>query len=134
MPECGEIGLMLSAAGDGELEPGDLRTVAHHIEGCASCTGELSDYPKIGRELKAIAVMPSLEGFRKSVLDAIAKLIAVAILLIALHSVIVGPGTVSVAPSLPETVAKVQPAAPTRLVDVRVDSAFVADANFGSFS
>ena len=125
---------MLGAAGDGELEPGDLRTVAHHIEGCASCTGELSDYSKIGRELKAIAVMPSLEGFTKSVLDAIAKLVAVAILAIALHSAIIRPTSVNVARPLPETVAKVQPAAPTRLVDVRVDSAFVADANFSSFS
>src|SRR6266478_3461179 len=133
MPECGEIGLMLSAAGDGELEPDSLRTVAQHVEQCASCTGELSDYSKIGRELKAIAVMPSLEGFTKSVLDVIAKLVAVAILLIALHSVIV-PSRSNVARSLPETVAKVQPAAPIRQVDVRVDSAFVADANFSSFS
>ena len=125
---------MLSAAGDGELEPDSLRTVAQHVEQCASCTGELSDYSKIGRELRAIAVMPRLEGFTKSVLDVIAKLVAVAILAIVLHSAIVGRDSVKVAPSLPETVAKTQPAAPTRLVDVRVDSAFVADANFGSFS
>ena len=132
MPECSEIGLMLGAVGDGELEPNNLQTVARHVECCASCTGALSDYSTIGRELREIAVKPSLEGFTKSVLDVIAKLVAVALLLIALHSVIVGP--LNVARSLPETVARTQPAAPTRLVDVRVDSAFVADANSGSFS
>jgi hypothetical protein len=132
MPECSEIGLMLGAVGDGELEPNDLQEVARHVERCASCTGALSDYSTIGRELREIAVKPSLEGFTKSVLDVIAKLVAVALLLIALHSVIVGP--LNVARSLPETVARTQPAAPTRLVDVRVDSAFVADANSGSFS
>jgi len=134
MPECSEIGLMLGAVGDGELEPNDLQEVARHVERCASCTGALSDYSTIGRELRKIAVKPSLEGFTKSVLDVIAKLVAVALLLIALHSVIVGPGSVNVARSLPETVASTQPAAPTRLVDVRVDSAFVADTNSGAFS
>lgn len=123
---------MLGAVGDGELEPNDLQQVARHVERCASCTGALSDYSTIGRELREIAVKPSLEGFTKSVLDVIAKLVAVALLLIALHSVIVGP--LNVARSLPETVARTQPAVPTRLVDVRVDSAFVADANSGSFS
>jgi len=125
---------MLGAVGDGELESNDLQEVARHVERCASCTGELSDCSTIGRELREIAVKPSLEGFTKSVLDVIAKLVAVALLLIALHSVIVGPGSVNVARTLPETVARTQPAAPTRLVDVRVDSAFVADTSFGSFS
>jgi hypothetical protein len=132
MPECSEIGLMLGAVGDGELESNDLQEVARHVERCASCTGALSDYSTIGRELREIAVKPSLEGFTKSVLDVIAKLVAVALLLIALHSVVVGP--LNVAQSLPETVASRQPAAPTREVDVRVDSAFVADANSGAFS
>ncbi len=99
MPECSEIGLMLGAAGDGELEPNDLQEVARHVERCASCTGELSDYSTIGRELRAIAVMPSLEGFTKSVLDVIAKLVAVAIFVIALHSGIVRPGIANVARS-----------------------------------
>lgn len=30
---------MLGAAGDGELEPDMMREVAHHLMGCASCTG-----------------------------------------------------------------------------------------------
>jgi hypothetical protein len=134
MPECSEIGLMLGAVGDGELEPNDLQQVAHHLTRCASCTGALSDYSTIGGELRKIAVKPSLEGFTKSVLDVIAKLVAVAMLAIALHSAIVGPNTLKISQSVPGTVASKQPAAPTRLVDVRVDSAFVADTNSGSFS
>jgi hypothetical protein len=129
MPECSEIGLMLGAAGDGELEQSALRKVTHHLNGCASCTGELSDYSTIGRELKAIAVLPSLEGFTKSVLDVIAKLVVVAMLAIAVHAVVF-PTTEQIA----KTVAN-RPAAPSsvarsaRLVDVQVDSAFVASAD-----
>ncbi|MGB9381615.1 zf-HC2 domain-containing protein [Candidatus Binatus sp.] len=138
MPECGEIGLMLSAAGDGELEPRDLRKVARHVEGCAACTGELSDYSAIGRELRAIAVMPSLEGFAKSVLDVIAKVVAVALLAVALHAGILRLSVAHIAGSFPDTVAS-RPAppiaiTPAKLVDVRVDSAFVANPAFGSFS
>ena len=139
MPECNEIGLMLGAAGDGELAPTDLQEVAHHLTGCESCTGALSDYSRIGRELRAIAVAPSLERFTSSVLNLIEKLAIVAMLAIALHSVIVGPGAVKIARSMPEAVAS-RPSAPssvvrsTSVVDVRVDSAFVADANSGSFS
>ena len=138
MPEC-EIGLMLGAAGDGELGPDDMQEVARHLVRCASCTVALSDYSKIGRELRAIAVLPSLEKFTKSVLDLIEKLAVVAILAIALHSAIVGPGAVKIARSLPETVASRPPASSsvmrsTSLVDVRVDSAFVADTASGPFS
>ena len=125
---------MLSAAGDGELEPNHLQEVTHHVTGCASCSGAQSDYSTIGNELRKIAVEPSLEGFTKSVLDVIAKLVAVAMLAIVLHSVIVRPNTLKISQSKPETVASRQPVAPTRLVDVRVDSAFVADANSGAFS
>src|SRR5579863_9497152 len=127
MPECSQIGLMLSAASDGELEPSSLQEVTHHLTGCATCAVAQSDYSAIGNELRKIAVKPSLEGFTKSVLDVIAKIVAVAILLIALHSVIVRP--LNPARPLPATVAGTPPLAPARLVDVRVDSAFVADAN-----
>src|SRR5271168_5584505 len=135
MPECNEIGLMLGAAGDGELEPDDLQAVAHHLTGCPSCTVEQSVYAKIGRELRAIAVMPSLEGFTKSVLDIIGKLVVIAIFAAALHG-IVGPSSVKVAQSWPATLGK--PSAPasvarsTGVVDVRVDSAFIADQSSGS--
>jgi hypothetical protein len=138
MPECNEIGLMLGAAGDGELEPDDMRAVARHLTGCSCCTVEQSDYAKIGRELRAIAVMPSLEGFTKSVLDLIGKLVVIAIFAAALHA-IVGPSTVKVAQSQPATVgiklsAPASVALSTGVVDVRVDSAFIADQSSGSFS
>jgi len=134
MPECNQIGLMLSAAGDGELEPNALQEVAHHLTGCATCAVAQSDYSTIGNELRKIAVEPSLEGFTKSVLDVIAKIVAVAMLAIVLHSVIVGPNSLRISQPMPATVASRSPLAPTRLVDVRVDSAFVADANSGAFS
>jgi hypothetical protein len=139
MPECSEIGLMLGAAGDGELEPRDLQQVAHHLVGCTNCTGELSDYSKIGRELRAIATTPSLQGFTKSVLNVIAKIAAVAMLAIALHTGIVRLGTADIARTLPATVASKSPASPAvagpaKEVDVRVDSAVVADRASGSFN
>jgi hypothetical protein len=139
MPECSEIGLMLSAAGDGELEPRDLREVAKHLERCTSCTGELSDYSKIGRELRAIAIMPSLEKFTRSVLDLIGKLIIVVVLAAGLHGIITLPGIMKVAHPLPEAVAIRRPVSASvigspSVVDVRVDSAFVADAASGPFS
>ncbi len=134
MPECSQIGLMLSAAGDGELEPNALQEVTHHLTGCATCAVAQSDYSTIGEELRKIAVEPSLEGFTKSVLDVIAKLVAVAMLAIVLHSVIVGRNSRIISQPIPQTVASRPPLAPTRLVDVRVDSAFIADANSGAFS
>ncbi len=120
---------MLGAAGDGELEPNALREVTHHLNRCASCTGELSDYSTIGRELKAIAVLPSLEGFTKSVLDVIAKLAVVAMLAIAVHAVVFPTArqvaqTVASRPAVSSSVAR-----SAKLVDVQVDSAFVADAD-----
>jgi len=136
MPECSEIGLRLGAAGDGELEPADLRQVVHHLERCASCAVELSDYSTIGRELRAIAVMPSLEGFTKSVLTAIATLIAVAIFALAPH---LDTRVVNVVRTVPDSIAN-RPltasaaAAPVTVVEVSVDSAFVADTAFGSFN
>ena len=47
--------------------------------------------------------MPSLEGFTKSVLDVIAKLVAVAMLAIALHTAIVGPNRRKYREAIPET-------------------------------
>jgi anti-sigma factor RsiW len=138
MPDCSEIGLMLGAAGDGELEPDHLQEVARHVTGCASCTGTLSDYSRIGGELRAVAVMPSLEGFTKSVLELIAKLGVAAIIVVALHSAIVGRRRAEIARPLPAAVAS-RTQAPgagraDRLVDVQVDSATVSDSAFGAFS
>jgi Putative zinc-finger len=137
MPECSEIGLMLGPAGDGELEPLDLREVAHHVEHCANCTSELSDYRKIGSELKAITVMPSLDGFTKSVLELIGKIAVVAVIAIVLHSAFVSRRAAEMARVIPDAVAG-RPSASSvapydRLVDVQVDSAF-SDSESGIFS
>src|SRR5713101_2533542 len=136
MAECREIGMMLGAVWDGELEPDEMQEVAHHLVRCASCTVVLSDYSTIGRELRAIAIVPSLEGFTESVLNLIEKLLIVAIFAVALHGSTAGPGTVKIARSWPEAVASTHSASrsvmgSTSRVDVRVDSVFVADANEG---
>ena len=129
---------MLGAAGDGELEPDHLQEVARHASGCASCTGTLSDYSRIGSELRASAVVPSLEGFTKSVLELIAKLGVAAIIVVALHSAIVGRRAAEIAPPMPAALASKPATAsvvtPDRLVDVQVDSATVSDRAFGAFS
>jgi len=125
---------MLGAAGDGELEPDCMQEIVHHVTRCAACTGELSDYAKIGRELKAIAVAPSLEGFTKSVLDLIATLVAVAIFILVLRADAFRPNVVTVARPMPETVASRPAAAPVKMFEVRVDSAIVADESAGSFT
>ena len=129
---------MLGAAGDGELEPGDLREVAHHVESCATCTSELSDYRRIGSELRAITVMPSLDGFTKSVLELIGKIAVVAFIAIVLHSAFAGRRAAEKARDIPDAVAS-KPSASSvvpsdRLVDVQVDSAFVSDSASGAFS
>lgn len=121
---------MLGAAGDGELEPDNMREISSHLTQCAACTSEVSDYATIGRELKALTVMPSLEGFTKSVMAAIASLIGVVFLAIALHDVAVRPNILSITRSVPATVAT----APVRVFDVRVDSAIVADEAAGPFT
>jgi hypothetical protein len=138
MPDCSEIGLILGAAGDGELEPNDRQAVARHVTGCVSCALTLSDYLRIGRELRAVAVVPALEGFTKSVLELIAKLGVAAIIVVALHSAIVGWRTAEIARPMPATVASKQATSSVirsdRLVDVQVDSAMVSDHAFGAFS
>lgn len=139
MPECSEIGLMLGAAGDGELEPDDMQEVARHLLRCASCTVAQSDYSRIGRELRAIAVIPSLEKFTKSVLDLIEKLAIVAIFALVLHGSGFGPSVLKIARSLPEDAAGRASGSSSvmgspRMVDVQVDSAFVADTAFGTLN
>jgi hypothetical protein len=139
MPECSEIGLRLGAAGDGELEPGNMREIARHLTRCADCTVQLSDYVKIGRELKAIAITPSLEGFTKTVLAAIKTLIVVAIFAMALYGPVARLEPTTIARDLPQTVAGTSPASstattPIRMVTVQIDSAMVGDQAFGIFS
>ncbi|HYK65628.1 MAG TPA: hypothetical protein VEY94_11835, partial [Patescibacteria group bacterium] len=93
---------------------------------------------RIGGELRAVAVIPSLEGFTKSVLELIAKLGVAAIIVLALHSAIGGRRTTEIAQPMPATVASEPPASSVirsdRPVDVQVDSAFVSGTDAGAFS
>src|SRR5260370_21381757 len=127
MAECREIGMMLGAVSDGELERDEMEEGAHHLLRCASCTVVLSDYSTIGCELRAIAIVPSLEGFTESVLNLIEKLLIVAIFAVALHGSAAGPSTVKVAWSWPEAAASTHSPlssvmGSTSRADVRVDS------------
>ncbi|WP_333650072.1 anti-sigma factor family protein [Candidatus Binatus sp.] len=68
MAECGEIGMMLGAFEDSELEPNEMQEVAFHLARCESCSGILADYSTLGRDLRSIAAEPSLAGFSSAVI------------------------------------------------------------------
>ena len=105
MAECNEIGVMLSAFGDGELEPWARRQVESHLALCTTCVTSLADYSLLRNELKKIIKLPKLEGFSRSVMEKIGKLVVLLFLLFAMR----GSVTTKVV-------------APLRPVDVRVDS------------
>jgi anti-sigma factor RsiW len=67
MAGCKEIGPMLGAFEDGELEPHEMHEVARHLAQCKSCEGELADYAVLGRRLRSVAIEPNLAGFAASV-------------------------------------------------------------------
>src|SRR5277367_2398509 len=74
MAECGEIGMMLGAFEDSELEPNEMQEVAFHLARCESCTSILADYSTLGRDLRSIATEPSLAGFSSAVIARIDRL------------------------------------------------------------
>ena len=74
MAECGEISMMLGAFEDSELEPNEMQEVAFHLARCESCTGVLSDYSTIGRDLRSITAVPSLAGFSSAVIARVDRL------------------------------------------------------------
>jgi anti-sigma factor RsiW len=74
MAECGEISMMLGAFEDSELEPNEMQEVAHHLARCESCTGILADYSTLGRDLRSMAVQPSLAGFSSAVIARVDRL------------------------------------------------------------
>jgi len=74
MAECGEIGMMLGAFEDSELEPNEMQEVAFHLARCESCTGILADYSTLGRDLRSIAAEPSLAGFSSAVIARVDRL------------------------------------------------------------
>jgi anti-sigma factor RsiW len=74
MAECGEISMMLGAFEDSELEPNEMQEVAFHLARCESCTGVLSDYSTIGRDLRSITAEPSLARFSNAVIARVDRL------------------------------------------------------------
>jgi hypothetical protein len=67
MNDCDQITLLLGPFEDGELEPHEMQDVARHLATCKSCEELLGDYNSIGRELREIVPIPSLNGFAASV-------------------------------------------------------------------
>jgi anti-sigma factor RsiW len=74
MAECSEIGLMLGAFEDSELEPNEMQEVAFHLARCESCAGILADYSTVGRELRSITSAPVVAGFSSAVVARIDRL------------------------------------------------------------
>jgi anti-sigma factor RsiW len=74
MAECGEISMLLGAFEDSELEPNEMQEVAYHLARCESCTGVLSDYSTLGRDLRSITEAPSLAGFSNAVIARVDRL------------------------------------------------------------
>jgi hypothetical protein len=105
MTECSKIGVMLSAFGDGELGPRARRKVESHLALCTTCIASLSDYSTLSNEIRKIVEIPRLEGFSRSVLERIGKLVVIAFLILAARG-----GTARLAPS--------------SSVSVRVDSVY----------
>ena len=74
MAQCSEIGMMLGAFEDSELEPNEMQEVAFHLARCESCTGILADYSTLGRDLRSITAEPSLAGFSSAVIARVDRL------------------------------------------------------------
>ena len=74
MAECGEIGMMLGAFEDSELEPNEMQEVAFHLARCEACTGILADYSTLGRNLRSFATEPMLAGFSSAVIARVDRL------------------------------------------------------------
>lgn len=74
MASCSEIGPLLGAFEDGELEPHEMQEVARHLAACMTCESQLADYSAIGRELRWQATTPPLEDFTQNVLTKLESL------------------------------------------------------------
>ena len=74
MADCGEIGMMLGAFEDSELEPNEMQEVAFHLARCETCTSVLADYSTLGRNLRSITDAPSLAGFSNAVIARVDRL------------------------------------------------------------
>ncbi len=78
MVDCSEIRPLLSAFGDGELEPPELLKVARHLAGCSDCERESADFSAVGIHLRdtlesAVSSIP-LAGLTEAVQARISQL------------------------------------------------------------
>jgi anti-sigma factor RsiW len=73
--QCDDIGPLLGAFEDAELEPHEMQEVARHLARCGACENELAAYAALGRELRAASMEPDLDGFAQAVQTRIAKLV-----------------------------------------------------------
>jgi anti-sigma factor RsiW len=74
MARCSEISPLLGAFEDGEIEPHQMREIALHLGGCASCEKDLSAITALGRLLRDSALEPPLDGFAQGVQNRIEHL------------------------------------------------------------
>jgi anti-sigma factor RsiW len=74
MARCDEIGLLLGAFEDGELEPHEMQEVARHVVQCSACETELNGYRQLGIALRSAAPLPNLNGFANGVIARIDQL------------------------------------------------------------
>ncbi len=74
MARCEEIGLLLGAFDDGELEPHEMQEVARHVVQCLACEAELNDYRQFGVALRGASPLPNLNGFAAKIVARIDRL------------------------------------------------------------
>lgn len=67
MARCEDIGLLLGAFEDAELEPHEMQEVARHVVGCAACEAELAEYRQLGVALRGAMPLADLSGFSRAV-------------------------------------------------------------------
>ncbi len=67
MARCDEIGPLLGAFDDGELEPHEMQEIARHLAQCAACERELAENVALGRRLRDTLGAPAPEGFAEAV-------------------------------------------------------------------
>ena len=56
---CAELGRLLSAYLDGELDPGTAAWAAHHLEQCPGCTPEADALAELRGALRELGVPPA---------------------------------------------------------------------------
>ncbi len=74
MARCDEIGLLLGAFEDGELEPHEMQEAARHVVQCSACETELNDYRRLGITLRGATALLNLDGFSDGVIARIDQL------------------------------------------------------------